>query len=353
MPRPRTWLIVAAICLLLGVILWLGVPQPSPLWSGAIAVEATRGWIVADTIASGYDHVPRRAPAWFWRSESQLTCLQPTGTSTIDWIDLDLATGHATPPSPTRMLQPDPPDAELFYWCASPDGRWFLQVARHRRERIYSTFSMEGTFHRAWTNFYESNTHPEWLSNSSGFVEWPIRDGQLLVRVHWLDTGHSVEIQLNELPGIASSSPNPLPQPFVPLTKWPLAPGIAAEFLVLDPVDNPAAWHRRILALPEQLADYSDVRVVPAPTGEHLAWLAHARSKIPIVRPAPDFPFLRFEPKHRTTLLLSRPDGTDLRVIGRTPAGQTIERLQWSPASSRVSFLYAEQLWVQPVPRRE
>jgi hypothetical protein len=347
MRRPRTWPIAVALCLLAGLIVWLGPHRRGPLWPEAIPVELARDWIAADTIPSGYDVVRRQAAAWFWRSESELTCLRPAPDATVEWLDIDLATQQTTPRSPGPLLQPYPADAALFFWSASPDGRWFLQITRDEPARVYSTFALDGTHHRAWTNRYESHTHPEWLSDSSGFVEWPARDGQLLARIHWLDSGISTEIQLDQLPGVASSPEKLIPQPFVPLTKWPIDPGVAAELLVLNPPDNPTAWYRHILELPAALADYADVRVYPSPTGERLAWLAHAKSRIPALQSARNFPYAILQSKHRTTLLLSQPDGSDLRTLGRTPDGLTIERLQWSPAGHQIGFVYDDQLYVQ------
>jgi hypothetical protein len=326
------------------------LPRPGPLWPGVQPLEMTDGWTVTDTIASGYDYFPRRASAWFWRSESDVTSLRPGADGAIEWVDFDLVAQQRSPRPSASMLQPFPSSAELFYWSASPDGQWLLQIARRGRDRIYSTFTLDGTFYRAWTNRYESHTHPEWLSDSSGFVEWPIRDGQLLARIHWLKTAVPLEIQLDQLPSLTNASANPIPQPFVPLTKWPVAPGVAVEFLVLQPVDNPAAWHRRVLVQPTTLGGFVEVEVYPAPTGERLAWLAHRTSVVPMVQPSRDFPFLKIQPKHSTTLFLSQPDGSDLQRIGRTRDGEVLGHLQWTPDASRISFVYDQTLWVQSLP---
>jgi hypothetical protein len=328
----------------------LRLPRSGPLWPGAQPLELTHGWCVTDTIASGYDYFPRRASAWFWRSESDVTSLRPGADDAIDWVDFNLLDQQRSLRPSGSMLQPFPSTAERFYWSASHDGRWLLQIARSGRDRIYSTFTLDGVFHRAWTNRYESHTHPEWLSDSSGFVEWPIREGQLLARIHRLKTAVPLEIQLDQLPGLTNSCAQPIPQPFVPLTKWPVAPGVAAEFLVLQPADNPAAWHRRILVLPKALGAFADVQVYAAPTGERLAWLAHGTSVVPMVQSSPDFPFLTIQSRHSTSLFLSQPDGSELRRIGRTRSGEVLRYLQWTPDASRISFVYAEKLWVQSLP---
>jgi hypothetical protein len=347
----RAWLFALALCVLAGLCIALTWHRPVLLWPGAYPIEATQGWFVTDTIASGYDYVPRRASAWFWRSGSEVTTLRYGTDGALEWIDFNLASQHKTRRQQGSMLEPFPSTAELFYWSASPDGRWLLQLTRNgQRDRMYSTFTMEGKFHLAWTNRYESHTHPEWLSDSSGFVEWPIREGQLLARVHWLETGTMLEIQIDQLPGITNSSATPLPQPFVPLTKWPVAPGAAAEFLILQPTDDPASWHRRTLLVPEALIDFIQVQVYPAPTGDRLAWLAHATSRVPMVKASHDFPFLKFQPKHSTTLFLSQSDGSDLRRIGRTRHGEILGHLQWTPDARRLSFIYDETLWVQSLP---
>jgi hypothetical protein len=338
-----------ALILLAALFFWLRVHRPDPLWPGAVALESTRDLVQGDFIASGYDHVPRQAVAWFWRSASTLTCLRFRSSSSIEWIDMDIANDHRSEGSPGPLLQPHPPDAELVSWSPSLDGQWFLQISREGTNRIYAVFHLRGGLHAEWRHPYESHSHPEWLSDSSGFVEWPIREGQLLARVHWLTTGSSMEVNLEQLAAIPGSCTVALPQPFVLMTRWPRDPSVVAEFLVLDPIDQPEGWHRRVLPLPAALAGYDDVHVYAAPTGDHLAWLAHARSSFPTVGVSGRFPFLTVQVQHRTTLFVSTLDGTDLRRVGRTPAGVTLEHLQWIPESIAISFLHAGRLWIQPV----
>jgi hypothetical protein len=339
-----------AILLLAALLVWLRTHRPGPLWPGAVALEPTRGLVQRDLIDSGYDHVPRQALAWFWRSASTLSCLRPGSAGSIEWTDVDLLNGRRTQRSPGPLLQPHPPEAESVAWSPSPDGEWFLQISRQGADRIYTVLDWKGEPHGQWRHRYESHSHPEWLSDSSGFVEWPIREGQLLARVHWLAAGTSVEVNLMSLPALPCASPEPLPQPFVCMGRWPRDSSVAAEFLVLDPIDHPPAWHRRVLPLPSALAEYEQVTVYAAPSGEALAWLGHARSSVPTVRNSGQFPFLHLQVEHRTTLLLSAADGTGLRALGRTAAGETLEHLQWIPGSAGISFLYAGRIWIQSRP---
>jgi hypothetical protein len=351
MPRRLLWPVaLVAVGLLAALILGPNLPGPRLLWREAILLEQTDGRLFRDFIPSGYDHVPRQAAAWFWRSESELTCLQPGADGSVDWIDVNLSTHQRSQGPPGPWLQPPPANAEPFFWRVSPNGHWWLQVGRRGPDRIYAVMLIDGTSRATWTNRYESHTHPEWLSDSSGFVEWPIREGQLLARVHWLDHRTTTEVQLNQLSSVATPPGIPLPQPFVPMTRSPRAPGVAMEFLVLEPTHDPAAWFRRRLSLPEALAEHTEVQVYPAPTGDHLAWLAHDSSRIPTVHARRGFPYLTFEPAYRTTLLLSQADGSRLQTLGRTPTGRTIEWLQWTPDATRISFVYADQLWIQAVP---
>lgn len=347
----RTWHLAIGLCLLLGfVLLWRSSDSRwhSP-WPQTTPVPAAVGLVDGDFMPSGYDFFPRQSISWFWSSPSNLAFLHRAGSAGVQGGCVDLSDGRSADFKPVPWLRSAHPSSEIFFWAASPDGRYLLTVSESGPDRVYTVSTIEGDHRGAWTNRYESHTHPEWLNDSSGFVEWPLRDGRLLARTHWIDCGTSQELDLEQLPPLVVRTGSPLPQPYVLLTKWPVAPGTAAEILVLTPPTDPGAWYRASVPVSAALTGQPDLELSISPTGDSILWLCHTPSQLP--RPARQdwFPFVLFRRVYRTTLFVSKPDGNDLQFLGRTQPGHPVGAIRWSPDGSQFAFLHQNTVWLAPL----
>jgi hypothetical protein len=315
----------------------------------ASALPLTRGIITNAFVESGYDFRRRYTASWFHAPNQIIGTFHRNPTGGIDVLQLDLAQPNAPSVHHPAALD-DHETRPLTYWTISPDGRWLLTVRRLRESRLYQVYQSDHSLAGSWTNRYEGRSQPDWLNNSSGFVEWPIRDGRLLARVHWLDTDQPTEVQLDSLPAHVLRRPDPLPQPCVPLLFSSLSSDIAAEFLILSPDRHPANWRRAILDIPEPLRHLDRTSVALSPTADHLAWLCETTARLPRLTFSRVPPFLEIRPRHRTSLFVSRPDGSQLTFLGRTHPGTTFPAIRWSTAGDHLTFLYQDSLWLQRLP---
>jgi hypothetical protein len=346
--RRRTWPVLLWLGALTALLLWITLSHLHPLWPGAIRLDLTHGIITNNFIHSGYDFVPHHAPSWFWNSNSNLIHLARSGPGIYHTINLDL--------HPIRLQQfthdsrptPSTHETALVDWAPSPNGRWILKLERRGATRFYTASTFDGQQSLSWTNRYEGRTPPEWISDSTGFVDWPVRDNPLLAHVYWLNSPTTHELTLDDLPARPITTPA-LPQPFVLMRKQPHSPGTAAELLILSPRDHPAAWHRAILPTPTAFAAETGIQTIIAPTGDWFLWLRHKPAPFPKPAFHPGFPYLSFHSRDRTTLLLSRPNGSQLHILGRTTPGRTIDAARWAPDGRRFAFVYDDSLWLHQV----
>jgi hypothetical protein len=200
-----------------------------------------------------------------------------------------------------------------------------------------------------WTNRYEGRSQPDWLNNSQAFVEGPIRESRLLARDYWLDTAGSNEIDLAALPIHTVRTPEPLPQPCVVMLYSPNSTEIAAEFLILSPDRQPQSCMRAALTLPESLRHHEKITITLSPTVDQLAWLWETTDRLPRLALSRGPPFIHLQPRLRTSLFVSRPDGSQLAFLGRTRPGTTVSAVSWSPEGDQLTFVYQNALWRQPL----
>jgi hypothetical protein len=322
--------------------------RPERRFPKAKPVSITRGVITNALMDSGYDSRPRSTISWFLESNHVISSFHrnPAGLIQLHRFDPALSS-----PATTVYLEAlaDNGNGTIVFWVPSPDGQWLLTVRRLDQRRLYQVFDHHHSLHRSWTNRHEGRSNPDWLSDSSGFVEWPIRDGRLLARVHWLDRDETAEADLLDLPVQAVHGPGPLPQPCVPLLYSPPAVGVAVEFLVLSPDREPRSWQRATLRLPDALRRYEPPRIALAPAAARIAWLCESTNRLPRISFSRAPPFVRVQPRLQSSLFVSRPDGSQLAPLGRTQPGTVVDAVRWSPAGDHLSFFYQDVLWLQPL----
>ncbi len=271
----------------------------------------------------------------------------PTGGVKILRFNLDQPEFRAIDQPAALDLNRDRP---LIYWAPSPDGRWLLTVRRFGQRRLYQVYESGHSLQASWTNRFEGRSQPDWLNDSTGFVDWPIREGRLLARVYWIDTGRAAEVDLDSLLSVPVVTSKPMPQPCVELRFSPLSTEIAAEFLLLSADRNPLNWARGVLNLPRALRHSQKTDITLSPTADRLAWTCEEADLIPLVILSSAPPFLEVQTQIRTSLYVSRPDGSQLALLGRTRPGATFSEVCWSPEGSQLSFVYQNSLWLQHVP---
>lgn len=341
----RAWWALALFALAAAFIVgWLG--RSTRLFDYAHPVLSTRGVITNAFIESGYDFRRRYTVSWFLTSNQSIASFHRSPDGAVQLLQLN-------PGLPQSLEQPAPlGDIEgqpLIYWAPSPDGQWLLTVRRLDRLRLYQVYRSDHTLHAHWTNLFEGRSLPDWLNNSQGFVEWPVRESRLLARVHWLDTAQSTEVDLETLPTHTLRTPEPLPQPCVPMLYFPNSPNITAAFLILSADRQPRNWKRVSVILPESLRHHEKTTVTLSPTADRLAWLCESTDQLPrpVLNRVP--PFFQLEPQLRTSLFVSRPDGSQLAFLGRSRPGTLVPALRWSPKGDAFTFVYQNALWRQPL----
>jgi hypothetical protein len=322
--------------------------RPEHRFPKAKPVATTRGVITNALMDSGYDSRPRSTISWFLQSNHVISSFHRNPAGLIGLHQFDLARPAALATVYPAALAENGTET-LSYWAPSPDGRWLLTVRRLDQRRFYRVFGADHALHASWTNRHEGRSQPDWLNDSSGFVEWPIREGRLLARVHWLDTFQTSEVDLLALPAYRLDGPGPLTQPCVALLYSPPPPGIATEFLILAPTRDPDGWKRAILSLPEGLHRHEQPRVTLSPTADQLAWLCDSTNRLPRLSFSRLPPFVHVLPRSQSSLFVSRPDGSQLTPLGRTQPGTTVAAVRWSPAGDHLSFFYQDVLWLQPL----
>jgi hypothetical protein len=323
--------------------------RPSHQFPKAKPVPLTRGVITTGLMESGYDARRRFTTSWFLQSNHVICSFHRDAAG---HVQLHSFHPGQNPPATNVVLEPlaEREEGTLVFWAPSPDGRWLLTVHRLDDRRVYRVFDNHHSLHRSWSNRHEGRSRPDWLSDSSGFVEWPIRDGRLLARVYWLDRGQTAEADILDLPVRAVDGPDPLPQPCVPLLYSSPAVGMAVEFLVLSDHLEPGGWQRLAVALPEALRRYDPPRIALSPAARQIAWLCESTNRLPRVSFSRGPPFVRLQPRLQSSLFVSRPDGSQLVPLGRTQPGTAVAAVRWSPEGDSLSFVYRNELWIQPLP---
>lgn len=348
MNRPRSWRAPTLAALFATAIAVAFLARSPQLFRQAHPLAPTQGIITNAYLESGYDYRRRFTLSWFLTSNQSVASFQRNSNGIVQLLRFH--PNHADAPSVEEL----PPlsridDQPLIFWAPSPDGRWLLTARRLQQLRLYQVYRADHTLHARWTNPYEGRSQPDWLLNSQGFVEWPIRDSRLLARVYWLDSSTPTEVDFAAIPIHTLHSPDPLPQPCVPMLYSPNSSEVAAEFLILSPDRQPRNWKRATLILPESLRHYEKITVNLSPAAHQLSWLCESAAPLPHWELDRVPPFIHFQSQYRTSLFVSRPDGSELVFLGRTRPGTAVPAVRWSPESDQLTFVYQDALWTQPL----
>ncbi|MBH0197557.1 MAG: NAD-dependent epimerase/dehydratase family protein, partial [Nitrospira sp.] len=83
---------------------------------------------------------------------------------------------------------------------AAIEGRVSGQVRVEGEDLVYRARRLDGgPALRVWTNRQEVAVDLRWVSDSSGFAEWPSRPDGVWARFHWLESGEVEEHRLRDL----------------------------------------------------------------------------------------------------------------------------------------------------------
>lgn len=346
--RRRNW-IAALICLAVLLLILFSAGSSNDLLARATRLALTQGVITNEMTYSGYHFFYHYAPSYAWLSETQLHSIQEVSRGSYETARLDLAAGNIVKRAgrgPLRNSQGtlDQP----FYWRVSPDGKWILFLSKNGDDLIYTATTLDGDRQTAWTNRFDGSVEPVWLSDSSGFVEWPARDGTNYARIRWLSSGLINEFDLGSSPMASLQDLDRLKSPYAAVSPKMLSSGHAAEFFELSGTGERSTLRRYSVSVPEELQQ-GESKVFLSPRGDRLAWLCFVKRKIPELIRVRRFPFFMTEPRFTTAVLVSRLDGSELRLIGRLRPGDDIRSVAWTPSGRQLSFIHANSLWTVPV----
>ncbi len=342
--RPK-WFAVL-VCLLIGVFVLFSTRSQSDLLSRASRLTVAIGVITNEMTYSGYRFFYHHVPSYFWLSDTELFSIREVRRGAYESVRIDLTTGNVV-----REPGRSPIDAgqgagdKAFCWTVSPDGKWILSISKARNdEHNYIARRFDAARQVAWTNHYDGSVQPTWLGDSSGFIEWPVRDGVGYARVYWLDTGRTNEINLDALPADALKRKQSFEQPNAMIISKMWREGSAAEFIELKREGDGLTAKRYCLAPPAELAR-GEGRAFLSPRGDRLAWVVSFTRRFPRIAFQRRDPYLIVEPVNSTVVCLSRLDGSDIRVLGHLKSGFDISRVNWTPDAHRLSFVCDNAFW--------
>ena len=90
-------------------------------------------------------------------------------------------------------------------------------------------------------------------------------------------------------------------------------------------------------------------RIFVSPQGDRLAWLYYFQQRVPQFTLERGYPFVETRPRYSTVVLVSRPDGNQMRVIGSLRPDRGLAMVTWTPDGKRLSFVCDDALWTVPV----
>jgi len=342
--RPKSFAVL--VCVLIVLFVLFGTWSQPDLLSKASRLAVAQGVITNELIYSGYSFFYHHVPSYFWLSDTELFSIHDVRRGVYETVRIDLTTGKiARKPGRTPIDAARGAGDKAFYWTVSPDGRWILSISKAGNdEHKYTARRFDAARQVAWTNHYEGSVQPTWLGDSSGFLEWPVRDGVGYARVHWLDTGGINELNLDALPAERLDRKQSLEQPnaMIISTRW--RNGSAAEFIELKRAVDGLVAKRYSLAPPAELA-WGDGKAFLSPRGDRLAWVTSFTRRFPRITLQRRDPYLNVEPVSSTVVCLSRLDGTGLRVLGHLKSGLDINRVAWTPDARKLSFVCDNAFW--------
>jgi hypothetical protein len=344
----RNW-IAALTCLAVLLLILFSVGSSDDLLTRATRLALTQEVITNEMTYSGYHFFYHYAPSYTWLSDTDLYYIQETSRGNYETVRLDLAAGNIVKQAgrgPLRKTQGTLD--QTFYWRVSPDGKWILIVSKNRDDLVYTATTLDGDRQTAWTNRFEGSVEPVWLSDSSGFVEWPARGGTNYARIRWLSSGLVKAFDLGASPTMSLQNLDRLKVPHATLSPKMLSSGHAAEFFELSGSGERLTLRRYSVSVPEELHQ-GESKVFLSPQGDRLAWLCFFKRKIPELIRVQRFPFFITEPQFTTAVLVSRLDGSELRLIGRLRPGDDIRNVAWTPSGRQLSFIHGNSLWTVPV----
>jgi hypothetical protein len=342
--RPK-WFAVL-VCLLIVLFVLFCTRTQGDLLSRASRLAAVQGVITNELTYAGYSFFYHHVPSYFWLSDTELFSIHEVRRGVYESVRIDLTTGKVG-----REPGRSPIDAgqgagdKAFCWTVSPDGKWILSISKARNdEHNYTAKRFDATRQVAWTNHYDGSVQPTWLGDSSGFIEWPVRDGVGYARVHWLDTGGTNELNLDALPAERLDRKKSFEQPNAMIISKMWREGSAAEFIELKRDENGLAAKRYCLAPPAELAR-GEGRAFLSPRGDRLAWVVSFTRRFPRISFQRRDPYLAVEPVNSTVVCLSQLDGSEVRVLGHLKSGLDINRVTWTPNASKLSFVCDNAFW--------
>jgi len=346
--RPK-WFAVL-VCLLIGLFVLFSTRSRGDLLSRASRVAIAQGVITNELTYSGYRFFYHHVPSCFWLSDSELFSIHEVRRGVYESVRLDLAAGTVVREPGRGPVDASPGAGDrIFCWTVSPDGKWILSIGKASNDDLaYVARRFDATHQVGWTNRFDGGLQPTWLSDSSGFIEWCVREGVGYARVYWLDTGRTAEINLDALNPETPDARQGFREPHAPVDSKMWREGSAAEFIELTRHGDGATARRYRLRSPPRLAR-GEGQAFLSPRGDRLAWVVTFERRFPSVGFQRHDPYFVVEPAYSTVICLSRTDGSDVRVLGRLQSGRQLTRLAWTPDSARLSFVCDHALWTVAV----
>jgi hypothetical protein len=346
--RNWTW---APLLLSLVVIGGLLVGCPGDLVSRAARVAATQGIVTNEASYSGYHFFYHHTASWYWLSDNEILSIREVARGVYESAQINLSSGQITR-SPGRMQLDVAQDKwdKTFYWTVSPDGKWILYVGSARGSLIYDARRFNGSARVTWNNRFEGVVHPTWLSDSSGFIEWPMRELGRQARVHLLSSHDTAQFKIDDLPAGFMSGKARLEHPFAQVpSRIQTTTNTAGEFLELKQVNGKLALQRFLLPIPAKLRR-GEGRTFISPQGDRVAWVYAFQLRVPRFWFERTYPYVETRPRYSTVVLASGADGDGLGTIGVLGPGSDVGTVTWNPDGKRLGFVHDGSLWTVPVP---
>jgi len=338
------------LLLCLGVFVGLTYDHGGDLLAKAVRAEAARNIVTNEFTYSGYHFFYHHTASYFWLSDVELLSIREVRQGVYESARIHLASREISR-SPGRLLLEPAQDKwdKTFYWNVSPDGKWILYVASTRTHLIYTAKSLDGSRQVAWTNRFQGGVNPTWLSDSSGFIEWPVDETGLHARVHWMASRETTEFSIDALPCASPAGLARLQHPFAQVpVRVQATLNMVGEFVQLRRAEGAWELTRFGLQKPQNLRR-GEGWICLSPRGDRVAWLYYIPERVPQFTFERAYPFVETRPRYSTVVLISRPDGNQIHVVGSIGPARGLASVTWTPDGRRLSFVCDEALWTVPV----
>jgi WD40-like Beta Propeller Repeat len=347
---PRRGWIGALLLLAIGAFVALTAGRHSDLLSKATRLAVTRSVVTNEWTYSGYYNYYHHTASWFWLSDVEILSICQVTRDSYQSARINLTSGRVIQSAGRLLLEPaqDKRD-KTFYWSVSPDGKWILYMMRSAGRKImYAAKSFDGAAQHVWTNLFEGGTNPTWLSDSSGFVQWAVRDDGNYVKVHTLASGDAVELKMEPARFVPTGGATELKGPFalVPLNIQ-TSTNSAGEFVEVNRTAKGLFLKRFVVSVPSELKQ-GERNIFVSPRGKRLAWVVYFEQKIPRFSFKRAYPFVETLPRYSTAVLVSRMDGAQIRLVGTLNPDDAISALAWTPNGKLLGFIHDGSVWTVP-----